>query len=123
MYFIFSYLTLCHFYKIKNQFFQYIYFTFFPQTGSYDELLSTDGPFANFLKNCLMDGDFEVDDPEIRQVLTEMWKTVDSLTSDGGISMDEEERPRPRKRLRRRKNLDDLLSHNSRCLVYLYLSK
>lgn len=33
------------------------------QHGSYDELLARDGPFAQFLKNYLLDDD-DFDDPE-----------------------------------------------------------
>ncbi|GFN81567.1 canalicular multispecific organic anion transporter 1 [Plakobranchus ocellatus] len=74
------------------------------QAGTYEELLSKDGPFAQYLRNYLMEDD-EVDDPEIRYIRTEMWKKVDSVTSDGLTSADEDDRPR-RRRLRRRNRLD-----------------
>ncbi|XP_012946646.1 multidrug resistance-associated protein 1 [Aplysia californica] len=74
------------------------------QKGTYEELLTKDGPFAQFLRDYLLD-DEEVDDPEIRYIRTEMWKKVDSVTSDGLTSADEDDRPR-RRRLRRRNRLD-----------------
>ncbi|GFS26380.1 multidrug resistance-associated protein 1, partial [Elysia marginata] len=74
------------------------------QVGTYEELLSKDGPFAQYLRNYLME-DEEVDDPEIRYIRSEMWKKVDSVTSDGLTSADEDDRPR-RRRLRRRNRLD-----------------
>ncbi|CAL1540697.1 unnamed protein product [Lymnaea stagnalis] len=74
------------------------------QSGSYEDLLSRDGPFAQFLKNYLMDDDV-VDDPEISFIRTEIWKRVDSVTSDGLTSADEDDRPR-RRRLRRTSTLD-----------------
>ncbi|KAK3795110.1 hypothetical protein RRG08_028311 [Elysia crispata] len=74
------------------------------QAGTYEELLSKDGPFAQYLRNYLMEDD-EVDDPEIRYIRSEMWKKVDSVTSDGLTSADEDDRPR-RRRLRRRNRLD-----------------
>lgn len=36
------------------------------QQGSYEELLTADGPFAQFLRNYLLDED-EIDDPESKQ--------------------------------------------------------
>ncbi|XP_059153099.1 multidrug resistance-associated protein 1-like [Physella acuta] len=82
------------------------------QTGSYEDLLRRDGPFAQFLKNYLLDDD-EVTDPEISFIRNEMWKRVDSVTSDGLTSADEEERPRRQRRVRRQSFIDSV-THSSK---------
>ncbi|KAH9499530.1 Multidrug resistance-associated protein 1 [Bulinus truncatus] len=66
------------------------------QTGTYEDLLTRDGPFAQLLKNYLLNEDIEDDDPEINYIRTEIWKKVDSVTSDGLTSAEEDNRPRRR---------------------------
>ncbi|KAL5019773.1 hypothetical protein ScPMuIL_002665 [Solemya velum] len=58
------------------------------EMGTYEELLSHDGPFAQFLKTYLTqakDDDEEDDeeDPEIQKIRTQILERVDSVTSDG----------------------------------------
>ncbi|XP_055893890.1 multidrug resistance-associated protein 1-like isoform X1 [Biomphalaria glabrata] len=70
------------------------------QSGTYENLIARDGPFAQLLKSYLLNEDIE-DDPEINYIRSEMWRKVDSVTSDGLTSAEEDERPRRRRVLRR----------------------
>ncbi|XP_070201750.1 multidrug resistance-associated protein 1-like [Littorina saxatilis] len=61
------------------------------ERGSYEELVSHDGPFAQFLKIYLTemhDSEDEVD-PEIMEMRNQLVKRLDSITSDGFSSADE----------------------------------
>ncbi|KAL5019777.1 hypothetical protein ScPMuIL_002669 [Solemya velum] len=75
------------------------------ETGTYEELLSHDGPFAQFLKTYLTqdNDDEEDDDPEIQKIKSQIMERVDSVTSDGKTtSADEADRSNVRKRKLRR---------------------
>ncbi|XP_070201565.1 ATP-binding cassette sub-family C member 3-like [Littorina saxatilis] len=60
------------------------------QTGTYEQLLKHDGPFAQLLKNQLRQDNEEVD-PEIQRLLGQMQVRVESITSDGMTSGEEED--------------------------------
>lgn len=67
------------------------------EMGSYDELLSHDGPFAQFLKTYLTQNkdeeEEEDEDPEVQRLKSQILERVDSVTSgtDGtGVSGDDE---------------------------------
>ncbi|XP_071095599.1 multidrug resistance-associated protein 1-like [Haliotis cracherodii] len=61
------------------------------EMGTYDELLSHDGAFAQFLKTYLTqhDGTDEEDDPDIQEMKSRILQRVESVTSDAVTSGDE----------------------------------
>ncbi|XP_067674526.1 multidrug resistance-associated protein 1-like [Haliotis asinina] len=61
------------------------------EMGTYDELLSHDGAFAQFLKTYLTQEDDtdQEDDPEIQEMKSKILQRVESVTSDGVTSGDE----------------------------------
>ncbi|XP_059143338.1 multidrug resistance-associated protein 1-like [Physella acuta] len=69
------------------------------EVGSYEQLLSHDGPFAQFLKTYLTQevNDEEADDPEIAAIKAQILDKVETVTSDGLTSGDEKTRSSPRK--------------------------
>ncbi|XP_076438711.1 multidrug resistance-associated protein 1-like [Babylonia areolata] len=79
------------------------------ERGSYEQLMSHDGPFAQFLKNYLttVHEEEEVDDPEIAEIQQSMVKRLDSLTSDAWSSADELSRDKEKKRRRTKKQRKD----------------
>ncbi|KAL5020047.1 hypothetical protein ScPMuIL_002939 [Solemya velum] len=59
------------------------------EVGSYEELLSHNGPFAQFLKEYLIqEEESDSDDPEIQDIMDKMWKKVDQALSDVSVSDD-----------------------------------
>ncbi|KAL8563678.1 hypothetical protein ACOMHN_035412 [Nucella lapillus] len=68
------------------------------QAGSFEALMSRDGPFAQYLKTYLLRADDEAfEDPEIQKIRYQMLEKVEYVTSDGLTSADEEEYFRRRK--------------------------
>ncbi|XP_076457523.1 multidrug resistance-associated protein 1-like isoform X2 [Babylonia areolata] len=68
------------------------------QAGSYEDLMSQDGPFAQYLLTYLLrEVDDALDDPEIQKIRYQMLEKVEYVTSDGLTSADEEEYFRRRK--------------------------
>ncbi|KAK7499875.1 hypothetical protein BaRGS_00008966 [Batillaria attramentaria] len=62
------------------------------ETGSYDQLMSHNGPFAQFLKLYLQlseDSDNEEEDPEISTMINKIREDVETATSDAATSGDE----------------------------------
>ncbi|XP_050416423.2 multidrug resistance-associated protein 1 [Patella vulgata] len=88
------------------------------EVGSYDELLSHNGAFAQFLKTYLTEGaeSEEDEDPDIQQIKSKILERVDSVTSDGATSADEKERKRklsltksPEKLIRQRSRISETI--------------
>ncbi|CAL1533104.1 unnamed protein product, partial [Lymnaea stagnalis] len=53
------------------------------ESGSYQELMSHDGPFANFVRTYLLEHeDEDIDDPEVRLLKEQMIEQVTAVTSD-----------------------------------------
>ncbi|GFO38362.1 canalicular multispecific organic anion transporter 1 [Plakobranchus ocellatus] len=53
------------------------------EAGSYQELMTHDGPFAQFVRTYLLEhADDEVEDPEVQRMQDEIRQHVDSVTSD-----------------------------------------
>nr|KAG5700435.1 hypothetical protein BaRGS_010348 [Batillaria attramentaria] len=70
------------------------------EMGSYDQLLSHDGDFAQFLKTYLTqndDDDEEEEDPEIQAMKAKILERVDSVTSDTAATSGDELPTRKRK--------------------------
>ncbi|XP_076438353.1 ATP-binding cassette sub-family C member 3-like [Babylonia areolata] len=59
------------------------------QSGTYEQLLKHDGPFAQFLKTYLRQDTHNLD-PEIQKILSQMHVRVENITSDGMTSADED---------------------------------
>lgn len=71
------------------------------EMGSYEELLSHDGAFAQFLKTYLMqdnENEAEEEDPEIQEVKSKILERLESVTSDTGTTSGDESHVRSRKR-------------------------
>ncbi|XP_070202775.1 multidrug resistance-associated protein 1-like [Littorina saxatilis] len=60
------------------------------QTGTYEQLLKHDGPFAQYLKTHLRQDTDDLD-PEIQKILGQMHVRVEGITSDGMTSADEDD--------------------------------
>ncbi|XP_056010332.1 multidrug resistance-associated protein 1-like isoform X2 [Ostrea edulis] len=68
------------------------------EMGTYDELLSHDGAFAQFLKTYLTQEDpDEEEDEEIEQIKSKILQRVESVTSDTGATSGEEGKIRKRR--------------------------
>ncbi|KAL5020046.1 hypothetical protein ScPMuIL_002938 [Solemya velum] len=75
------------------------------EVGSYEELLSHNGPFAQFLKEYLnQEEESDSDDPEIQDIMDKMWKKVDQALSDGSVSDDSAEFWGPKSGIRGKKS-------------------
>nr|KAG5688633.1 hypothetical protein BaRGS_017487 [Batillaria attramentaria] len=82
------------------------------QAGTYDELMSRDGPFAQYLRTYLLrEDDADFDDPEIQKIRYQMLEKVEYVTSDGLTSADEEEYFRRRKKTLKSR-LDESMKRN-----------
>ncbi|XP_041372529.1 multidrug resistance-associated protein 1-like [Gigantopelta aegis] len=60
------------------------------ELGSYDELLSHDGPFAQFLKTYFTQEEDVEEDPEIQALKSKILERVDSVTSDTAATSGDE---------------------------------
>ncbi|XP_067676731.1 multidrug resistance-associated protein 1-like isoform X1 [Haliotis asinina] len=68
------------------------------ETGSYDELMSHDGHFAQFLKTYLIEQEEDdSEDPEIQMIREKMLERVESVTSDGTSAEEGSSRLRKRR--------------------------
>ncbi|XP_061183962.1 multidrug resistance-associated protein 1-like isoform X1 [Saccostrea echinata] len=68
------------------------------EMGTYDELLSHDGAFAQFLKTYLtQENDNEEEDEEIEQMKSKILQRVESVTSDTGATSGDDGKVRKRK--------------------------
>ncbi|KAK7481440.1 hypothetical protein BaRGS_00027291 [Batillaria attramentaria] len=54
------------------------------ETGSYNQLLTHNGPFAQYLKNCLIqvDSEEEEEDPEVHELKMQMMQRLDSIPDE-----------------------------------------
>lgn len=61
------------------------------ELGTYEELVNHNGPFAQFLRQYLLQNCEEDEDPEIGQIKDAIWsKIAEDIKSDGGITSDDE---------------------------------
>ncbi|KAL4216369.1 hypothetical protein ACF0H5_024096 [Mactra antiquata] len=71
------------------------------EIGSYEELISHDGPFAQFLNQYLQQDDEDDDDPEIQELKDTLRSKIEEIKSDGGMTTDDDNSQsgrRPRRR-------------------------
>ncbi|XP_033748018.1 LOW QUALITY PROTEIN: multidrug resistance-associated protein 1-like [Pecten maximus] len=65
------------------------------ESGSYEDLISHDGPFAQFLKEYFLEDEEEDDkvDPELRAIKDKIFQQVETVTSEGLTSDDQRSLP------------------------------
>ncbi|KAL3887247.1 hypothetical protein ACJMK2_027191, partial [Sinanodonta woodiana] len=69
------------------------------EVGSYEELLTHDGAFAQFLKTYLRQEEEEDEDPDIQKIKSQILEKVDSVTSDGtGVTSGDDDKGQVRRR-------------------------